>query len=415
MVLAELLLKTKQPFSIAHCNFQLRDKESDLDEAFVRDWGSRNNIQVFVKKFDTLTIKAETGGSTQMLARSLRYNWFEELRNKHSFNYVATAHHLDDSIETFFINLSRGTGLAGLTGIAARKGDLIRPLLFASKDELLQYAQENRIEWREDASNETDNYLRNRIRHHITPQFVQENPSWKNSMFETLQHLGNSEELVNQHLEELRKNVEVAPGQFDSTLLKEIKPLAPLLHFCFHSSGFTPAQLETLENLLGSSEAKILLGKDCRLVVSRDKLVLQKLQKLQQAQEILVIKDMEDLNNIPGVVKTEVFESNSTTLSSIKAADPRFTFLDLELLDFPLKASNWTEGDRFTPLGMTGSKLVSDFFNDIKLDKIEKESQIILRSSKNDIIWIAGKRLDNHFKVSDSTRLVLKIEFSDNR
>ncbi len=410
MILAALLKKIDQPFALAHCNFQLRDNESDLDEKLVRDWANENKIQLFVKTFPTRLIKKEQGGSTQMLARKLRYDWFNELLAENNFAYIATAHHLEDSIETFFINLSRGTGLSGLTGISANQNKLIRPLLFTDKKSILYYAKLNNIVWREDKSNSGDDYLRNRIRHEITPFFLQENQNWNKSMFQTLEYLSEAEQSLQHYFELLKKNIENVPGEFDIPALKQIKPLRLFLHHCFQKYGFADWQYRVVEESMGATESKMFLGNNCQLVLTRDKLILQ--NELKQELNLSFDKPG-DLKNLPEIVEIEVLEATSEIISSIKSAGSQFTFMDLDLLNFPLKATHWLEGDRFTPLGMKGSRLVSDFFTDLKLDKIQKERQIILRSSKNDIIWIAGKRLDDGYKVSNQTRLILKIELAD--
>lgn len=408
MVLAELLLRSGQPFSIAHCNFQLRNENSDLDEHLVLRWCTANKIQLFVKRFETSILKKESGGSTQMVARELRYNWFRELLEENKFSYLATAHHLDDSIETFLINLSRGSGLKGLTGIDAKRDQLIRPLLFASKSELVSYAKNEGVVWREDQSNESDDYLRNRIRHHLVPAFEEENASWKNSMANTLEHLTDAAESLETYFAGLKASVCSSHNTFPVDKLLEIKPVGIFLHYCFNPYGFTPSQLKDLEDCLTKTEEKQFLAGEYRLVLSRGVLALSSENLYEKT---FIIKDWQDIQQIPGVVSVNLEENSDKLLSSINSTPNNQTILSADLLDFPLTASHWTEGDRFTPLGMKGSKLVSDFFNDIKLNKIEKERQMILRSSKNGIIWIAGKRLDDRFKVRNDTRLVLRIEF----
>ncbi|MES2630020.1 MAG: tRNA lysidine(34) synthetase TilS [Bacteroidota bacterium] len=412
MTLAFLLKQSHQPFAIAHCNFTLRGEESDADQQLVEQWCLENNITCFIRRFATEQLKAELGGSTQMLARTLRYEWFNGLMEEHGFTALATAHHLDDSIETFFINLSRGTGLSGLTGIAPRTERIIRPLSAFTRSALTEFAEKNGVSWREDQSNQSDHYLRNRIRHHLVPFFEQENPAWKTGMADTLAHLRSSQETLDQYYDQLRKNAETIPGTFTLSALPSSAVLSGFLHHCFHPMGFTTSQLMNLQEVIQRNDEKKFHSDSCELVYSRGKIVVRDAQPPAQN---LVFEHWQDLLNMPGVLDVELISTDLPELSSIKTAPGGICHMDFGLLDFPLRATQWIEADRFTPLGMKGSKLLSDFFNDLKFDKIEKESQIVLRSSKNDIIWIAGKRLDERFKVSANTRQILKITFEYNK
>lgn len=407
MSLARLLQLAEIPFALAHCNYQLRGEDSNTDEAFVRSWAEENKVQLFASRFETKKIQQERSGSIQMVARELRYAWFTELLNNEGFDFLATAHHLDDSIETFFINLKRGTGLSGLSGISAREGQLIRPLLFASKEEIIDFARSEKLSWREDQSNESDNYLRNRIRHHLIPFFKSENENWTEGMAKTLTLLKESEETLHHHYHELDKNLN-RNGKYSLKDLRQLSHVSGFLHFILSPLGYTPSQIENIKDSLSESGEKEFLSPYHQLLISGGVLHLDPLERVNFE---LKIEDWQDLQKIPGVKKLEKTALTAEILSSIKSPAQGEFYLSLEALEFPLTAGNWRKGDRFSPMGLKGSKLLSDYFNDIKLSKIEKESQIILRSSKNDIIWIAGKRLSNAVRVTADTRFVIKLRY----
>ncbi len=408
MVLAELLKTLGQPFALAHCNFQLRENESNLDEKLVADWAKKNEIPCFVKRFETKQIKAETGGSTQMVARELRYTWFRELMTEKDFQCLATAHHLDDSIETFFINLSRGTGLSGLTGIEAAEKAIIRPLGFATKAELLAFAQQINLVWREDASNASDNYLRNRIRHHVVSFFENENVNWKAGMAATLSHLQEAEQALQAYFTLLKQQLGFDAGKIAVAKLLEVKSLGIFLHHCFGSFGFTPSQLQDVEAGLTTTTEKVFLSSSHRLVLSQGYLIVSTHQLVAMDVTFHNFTELETF----GRLKCTLLQPKSyeDVLAMAKEMGQKVAFIDYDQLIFPIRITNPEVGDRFHPIGFKGFKLLSDFFTDEKINKIEREQQMILRSNKNDIIWVVGKRLSDQFKVTPSSKRILMLE-----
>jgi len=400
MVLAYLFKEVGQPFALAHVNFQLRGEDSNSDEEQVCQWAEMNQVRVFVKHFDTKAIKEQEGGSTQMVARKLRYNWFSELVPEHGFSFVATAHHLDDSIETFLINLSRKTGISGLTGISANEKGVIRPLLPFTKAQLERYAWQKGISWREDVSNSGDHYLRNRIRHHIIPLFQQENSHWKESMQETLKYLDQANRSLGIYFSRLKAEVNYSSGKMQLTELLKIDPLAIFLHACFNGD-----QLAEVEKALKQPEEKSWYSGSHRLVLSQGSLLWDELGTKTVEEIINEFSDFEKKLNIRYQL-IEQPDYQEMVKQAIETGN-KTAFLDADLLDFPLCSSCARPGEGFYPIGKGGFKLISDYFNDQKMNKLERERQIILRSAKNDIIWVIGKRIDNRFKISPNTRRVL--------
>ncbi len=404
MVLTHICHQLQLDIVLAHCNFNLRGEESDADEKFVVDFGEKTGIRVLTTSFDTKAFKESFRGSIQMAARKLRYDWFEELLDAQKRDYVLTAHHADDSLETFLINLSRGTGIDGLSGIPEVNGRIVRPLLPFSRDEILEYAQENQLGWREDTSNSDTRYLRNQIRKEIAPKLKKLHLTFLQNFLRTQNHLLQSKELLNNIVEEARTKLFI--NQEDSikiniAKLRELQPVEAYMYHLFQPYGFN--QQEDLISLLDAMSGKEIHSKTYRLLKDRDHLLLKK-HTQSESSFFLIYQGQVSLESpIPLKIK-EVENLDNPAKNRV--------FLDKEKLNYPLLLRKWEKGDYFYPLGMEGKKKVSKFFKDEKMDVFSKENQWILCSGE-DIVWIIGRRADERFKIDESTQQILKITVSE--
>ncbi|MBR0177555.1 MAG: tRNA lysidine(34) synthetase TilS [Bacteroidales bacterium] len=402
MVLADLLLKSKVRFVAAHCNFHLRGEESDGDEMFVREFAEKNGIQCFVKHFETEKFAKEQGLSIEMAARDLRYAWFEELRQQLGYDKIAVAHHADDQAETFFINLLRGAGLRGLKGMLPQNGVIIRPLLWASREQIRQYAVENQITWREDHTNTESVYLRNKIRNQLLPVFDELQPEARQGLYKSLEHLASENELYRELLNEKLSQIVVQEGETQSFPTLNSKPSTlnfQLLFEWLRNYGFNTDQcrfiFEAMETGVGN---KYYSPTHC-LVIGRNELQLSEIKNVDK-REIKIEVGEESLDE-PIPLRFSCFEKTDDFVidKSRKVAQ-----LDFDKLKFPLALRHWRHGDRFHPLGMKGSKLLSDFFVDQRFTEQQKSSAWLLTSTAGDIVWVVGCRIDDRFKVTNATK-----------
>lgn len=403
IVLVHFLKQLDYDVAIAHCNFGLRGEESDGDEEFIKSYASENNIEIFVTRFDTMSFAADNKLSIQVAARQLRYIWFDQLLEENNLNYLLTAHHLDDNIETFLINFTRGTGLEGLTGIPQQNGNVVRPLLPFTRKEIENYALENNITWREDSSNTSDKYLRNKLRHDIVPALKSLNPSFADSFLQTLNNLQQSASLTHDAaILMYQQVVSEKEGQkhIDIEQIKRLPNYKAYLYQWLSPFGFT--SWDDIYNLTDVQSGKQVLAPGYRLLKDRAVLILEPLKPADK--EIYEIQQGTTVINEPLAIKLELSDviSPDSTKNTI--------FVNNNLIKFPLFVRKWQEGDYFCPLGMNGQKKkVSKFFKDEKMSLSEKENTWIL-CSDNEIIWIIGRRADDRFKIRDTTDTILKIE-----
>lgn len=402
MILAELFRKTNLNFAIVHCNFKLRDQASDLDQQFVEQYCIQNNISFFTTSFDTTAFAKDFKLSTQLAARKLRYEYFYEILKKEGFDCIATAHHLDDSIETFFINLLRGTGIDGLTGIPLQNDKIIRPLLNFSREEIENFAKENNISWREDASNATDYYLRNKIRHHLAPILREINPSFSHSFQHTLENLKQSQSLIDDASRMVYKKVvedEMDYKKINITALKQLPNFKAYLYQWLQPLGFTA--WEDIYNLAEAETGKQIFSTNYQLLKNRNFLIIAPKSKGIDF-EFRIERGTSEVNFHIKLLFCKVskpFNSSNKTI-----------FVDDEKLHYPLTLRRWKTGDIFQPFGMNGkTKKVSKFFKDEKLSIIEKENAWLLCSGP-EIVWIIGLRADERFKINNTTKTILQID-----
>lgn len=406
IVLAHLCKMSKMEFSIAHCNFNLRGEESDADEAFVKELAEKMEVPFFTQSFNTLKFAENAGISIQMAARELRYNWFEELSNSMEFDYTLTAHHANDNLETFLINLIRGTGPEGLQGIKDKHHQLIRPLINFSRSEIEEFAQIENLKWREDSSNASDKYMRNRIRHHMVPLMQELNPQLLESFAKTQQHLNESMELVEDYMSLLYPKIisrDVFGYALDIAFLKKVPNSKQVLYQLLKSFGFT--EWNDVHDLMDAQTGKMVLSDTHRLIKDRNRLLLTEIQdesinkeyQLEKGEEFVMIPEFGTLH----LTEVEKFDKSAT--NSI--------FVPIRKLKFPLLIRKWKEGDYFVPFGMKGKKKLSDYFKDEKFSLPQKEQTWLLFSGE-DLVWIINQRADNRFSVEKGDREILKISFS---
>lgn len=403
MVMAHLFHKLKYEVALVHCNFQLRGMESFGDQKFVQDYAEANEIPIFVTQFDTEAFAKDYRLSTQVAARDLRYNWFYELLETEKYDYILTGHHADDNVETFLINLSRGTGLEGLVGIPEQNDKIIRPLLLFSREEIANYANENDIRWREDSSNASDKYLRNKIRHDLVPLFKELNPQFVASFQKTQSFLQESQQMVEDA--SIMVYQQVAKQQeneirFDLNQLKRLPNYRSYLYQWLNEFGFLA--WDDVYDLVDSQSGKQVFSHNFRLLKDRDSLILCPINSEIEVQEFLIDKDTKEIN-IP--LNLSFCKVNDISVPSNTAI-----FVDQDKLEFPLVLRRWRQGDYFEPFGMEGkSKKVSKLFKDEKLSLIEKENIWILWSGET-IVWVVGIRQDERFRIDDTTQNILKIQ-----
>ncbi|MGL4364439.1 MAG: tRNA lysidine(34) synthetase TilS [Bacteroidales bacterium] len=416
MCLLHLLYKSGYSLAVAHCNFLLRADESDADEAFVKSFCIQHNLPVFCKQFDAKKYAQQQGISIQESARNLRYEWFEQLANEQLFDKIAVAHTLSDSVETFFINLTRGTGLRGLRGIASKYGKVVRPLLFTTRTELEQYAKQQKISSRNDASNDDVKYRRNFMRHRIIPQLKSQNPSFEATMRSNMQRIAISEMLLQEDVEKLKK--EACVYHPDSLNIYIEKLPKKNRHFWLYELlnvyGFSESVLQDLEVCLKGESGKQFFSTSHTLLKDRDMIIVQKTHQKDIVSE-LYIENFRQLSNASRKIK---YRENILQLQMIPYQEVNFVgvkknvaFIDYDKLKFPLCLRIWTPGDLFTPQGMQKKKKVSDFLINAKVNLFDKKKQCVLLNAENHIVWLVGHRIDETFAIRQNTLHCLRLEW----
>lgn len=403
MVLLDLFTKLPYDIAVAHCNFNLRSEASNLDEQLVEEYCKNNNIEYFVNSFKTEEYAILHKQSIQIAARELRYQWFDDLLKNNDLKYLVTAHHLDDSVETFLINFTRGTGLDGLLGIPDINEQIIRPLLIFSRNQILEYAIQNNIIWREDASNATTKYLRNKIRHDIIPILKEKNSDFLQSFQQTISNLKEIRDLANDASEIVKKQVSISTDfilEIDIEKLKAFKNYKAYLYQWLKDFGFTA--WNDIYNLLESESGKRIYAQNFILLKNRNSLILKEYSSKNDAFFLIFEEDKSIVYPI-----TLIFESLISEKLVFNKKNQIYVAADQ--LKYPLKLRRWREADYFYPIGMGGKKKLSKFFKDEKFSIFEKEAVWILENGNGEIIWIIGYRMDERFKINAETINSIKI------
>jgi tRNA(Ile)-lysidine synthase len=389
--------------AVAHCNFQLRGGESDADELLVQEECLRLAIPFFVNRFDTESFAWESGVSIQMAARDLRYAWFDDLVKAQSFKFLATGHHFDDSMETILLNLTKGTSVEGLAGIPLKNRNVIRPLLFATRGQIAKYAVEKGLRWREDESNLTDDYQRNFIRHHIIPQLKELNPSLESTWQHGLEKIEGDLELVHRAFSDWKKNFisESADRMvIDKQGFSGFYSGASTLWRYIKAFAFNFEQAREIIHALHGQSGKRFLSPTHVLIVDREQLIIT---PYPQEWSAVVIQEND------GEVQLGPWKMFfSTDVKMTTGPDTMEAALDAEALHFPLTWRKWKNGDAFQPLGMKHKKKLSDFLVDNKISLADKNTTTVLESG-GEIVYVVGWRIDDRFKIRESTKRVLNI------
>ncbi|NND78181.1 MAG: tRNA lysidine(34) synthetase TilS [Flavobacteriales bacterium] len=407
MVMLDIFLELGYPIAIAHCNFSLRNEESDLDEELVVQIAQEKGIVIHRKNFNTKIYSKEKKLSVQEAARELRYSWFQELATEYSYTKIATAHHFDDNIETVLINLQRSSGLKGLRGILPIRGNIIRPLLDLTKDEISEYAEERGISFREDRSNTDTKYLRNKIRHQAIPVLKKKDKEFYSNWKQRINENRKNWELLQSKVAEAK--ILCIEEKKDGQLLIDIDELQDqegselILFHLLDGLGFSSKQRANAIDLLKASTGKKITGDTHELIKDRNKLVLAPL-----ADQSFNVEIIEGQFSVNGPLDLEIVEISKSTMAKQKSAN--IAYFDAAKLSFPLKVRNWQEGDKFFPFGMKGQKKVSDLLIDNKVN-IHEKKLIPIMTSGDEIIWVMGLRSSDKFKVTEETKEVLKIEW----
>ncbi len=409
MVMMSLFAASGYRFGVAHCNFQLRGQESDEDEALVAEQARRYGVELFNRRFDTQGEMERTGESMEMAARRLRYTWFRSLCDEHGYNVIAIAHHINDSIETFFINMLRGTGLRGLTGISVQVGRIVRPLMFATRKDILDYATAHRIPYREDSSNRSTKYLRNKVRLGIVPMLREINPQFTTVMRRNISRLTDAQTFIDRSVELIRRDAMTEQGGLYTLHVDRIDASLPLGYVVYEilnsMFGFKGDTVDALCHALQQNNTgRRFYSREWVATIDRGRIVIGRI-----ADEDTCMTQVEQgvLRSYCGSSVLHYEYCDIDMIDSVTTPD-NVALVDADKLRFPLTLRRWQQGDWFVPFGMSGRKKVSDFLIDAKVSMAEKSRQFVLLSG-DDVVWVVGRRADDRFRLTRQTENVLKI------
>jgi len=406
VVLTRLMHKANYKFSMAHCNFKLRGEESAGDEKFVRNFAQQLGKTIYVKEFQTSEYASANGISIQMAARELRRQWFESLVYSEGFIKIVTAHHINDSLETALYNITKGTGIAGLTGIPPANGIYARPLMFASRNMILEYARTNDLEWREDASNATTKYHRNLIRHQVIPVLKQINPSLESSFQSTAERMVAAANIYRGVIEKYRAEWLIADGKgyrLPVAAMQCANEPRQIIYELLLPFGFNYHQASDFYSALGSQPGKRFFSMEYSLSIDREFAFLMPLESSHEIQMHVNRQDSE----LSFLGQDFQFENGPREYYEM-TTNAETALLDMDKMTFPLTVRRWKEGDRFQPLGMKNKKKVSDFMIDLKIPLTLKDRIPVFTSGEN-IVWVAGLRINDRYKITSKTRKIFRI------
>ena len=405
VVLAHLCSQLNLNFSLCHCNFNLRGQESDDDEAFVKSLAKTLKTPVYSTSFETEKYVAKNKVSIQVAARDLRYTWFYKLLDTNGYDYVLTAHNTNDNLETFIINLTRGSGLEGFTGIPPVNQKSVRPLLAFSRDEITLFAIKNGIIWREDKSNASIKYVRNKVRHKVIPILKELNPHVLESFQNTIEYLNESQSIINDALTNVTANVVSYENDLLKISCKEIEKLSnkkAYLYQLLQGYGFTA--WNDIVNLISAQPGKQVFSDTHRLLKDRNFLILTTINKNQSIKGPVLIE--QKVSKITNPIKLTIQNTDDFTCKNTHEI-----IIDNDLINYPLSLKKWHHGDTMYPAGMKGSKKISQLFKDNKLSLLDKEKIWILADAKNHIIWVIGLRQDRRYLANITSKNRLKISY----
>lgn len=409
MVLMSLCVNSGYNVAVAHCNFQLRGAESDEDQILVQEHARKYGIECHNIRFDTTREMERTGESMEMTARRLRYTWFKELCNEYGYTVIAVAHHIDDSIETFFINLLRGTGLRGLTGIHNQVGRIVRPLMFATRKEIMDYALHKHIPYREDSSNKSTKYLRNKIRLGLTPRIREINPRFPFIMYRNIERLMAAQQFIDCAIDNIYEQVTSSNDGIYTIHVDRILHIGSrdfVIYEILNSRfGFKGDTVDGLcKALAAENNGKRFYSRSHVAYIDRGNIVVAPIEEEDRC-EVKVQRGQQRAYCGNSVLYFELCDVDSITSYNVP---DNVALLDADKVSYPLVLRRWMEGDSFTPFGMTGRKKVSDYLIDHKVSMPEKRRQFVMLS-EGEIAWLIGRRIDDEFRITRQTETVLRI------
>jgi len=418
VVMAHILAQIKQPFAIAHCNFKLRGKASDGDADFVKSLASKFKCQYFQKEFDTTTFAAQNKISVQMAARDLRYTWLEEVRKGNSFQFIVTAHHADDQLETILMNLVRGTGLKGLSGMKAKNSYVIRPMLALNKEEITAYAEQHNIAFREDASNKETKYKRNKLRHKVLPVLKELNPSLLENIKAFSQKMGDTQLIFQYGMEGIKKRVLKKCGSdfyLPIRLIEKYGATQTILFETLKDFDFNSELSQAVFEILNAESGRKVCSPTHRILKDRNHLIITPLSELSESAFHLIEYDQTSIKIQEFKLKIEQEKFNADAV----VKNEKHAFFDADKIQFPLTLRRWKAGDYFYPFGMTkpksdkiGKKKLKRFFSDLKLSIRDKEKVWVLEDASHKIIWVVGRRIDARVAADATTQNVVKMRLT---
>ncbi len=402
IAMSSLFFDAKFHFGIAHCNFLLRGKESDADETFVKGLAKKLKVPCYINQFFTTDYAEKHGLSVQMAARELRYGWFEQLLEKEGFGYIATAHHKDDQIETFFINMMRSSGIAGFHGILPKQGKIIRPMLFASREEIEEFIKKNKLVYREDKSNQEIKYLRNKVRHALIPVLAEINPGFSNILTENIYRIREAEKIFRDTIDKVRKTIVRKDKERISISIDKIKKLSPVTTYLFEflsPFGFNYPVAKDVSEALDEEPGKQFYSPTHRLIKDRNDLIITPLVSIKKGEiektEFQILENNTRLRKPLNLILKKILKNHDFQVD----VSPRVANLDLHKITFPLTLRKWQHGDVFHPFGRDHRKKLSDYFTDNKFPIDIKENTWLLCSGEK-IVWIVGHRIRSSARLS---------------
>jgi tRNA(Ile)-lysidine synthase len=407
VLMVHLLQSLGYKFAIAHCNFQLRGTEADADQQFCKQLAQQLNVPFYTVNFNTQYHATENKISIQMAARELRYQWFEQLRQQFNYTAIALAHHQNDTIETILLNLVRGTGIAGLHGILPKNGWLVRPMLFLSREEIVQLVKANGYSYVEDGSNASTKYARNKLRHEVIPKLQELNPSLEKTFESNLKHFRDLEALLELRIAELKESLLIYIDDEVHLPLNGVKALNPqrlLLFKLLEEYGFNETSVEDLTAALDKHSGRVFESAGFKLILDRDKLIITPKNKI-VGKTVSINADHNAVDY--GKYKLTVLHDDSPL---IVKDNPLAVSVDADKLVYPLSVRAWQQTDSFHPLGMKTRKKLSDFFISLKIPVHQKTEIPLLINGNGDIIWVGGYRLNDRYKVTENTKKVTIFE-----
>lgn len=408
VTMCELFYRAGYRFAMAHCNFRLRAKDSDGDEVFVKQLAKRYNVPIHSVAFDTTEYATENKFSIEEAARNLRYDFFDKLIEQHKYSCVATAHHRDDAIETFFLNLMRGTGIVGLHGILQKNGKIIRPLLCFGRDEIENFIRVNNLEYRTDSTNATLDYKRNKVRHLLVPLFRDLAPAFDKTMQNNMKHIADVEMIYRQDVDKKRNEfIQVHQNGYKISMkeLETLNPLRTYLYEFLYPFGFGQTVVSDIIKGWNNISGKRFFAKDYYLIKDRDYLFIYPLV-LEDEDARYLIHDGDCRMDMPIRLEMSLLENSSLIEFDFNKYNAYF---DRDKLSFPLYIRRWKSGDKFQPFGMKGKRKISDLFTDQKLSLHDKKNIWLLCNADDEILWVMGLRTDDRFKITSQTHNILNI------